>query len=90
LTLVRHIDLADFYERFLSQARVKYSLTPLKDLPVRSNISADSSTIISLKQLNWPPDTAILEAYKVDLAKHKELRSLSDNSSDEGYYGFWY
>ena len=78
LTIVRHIDLPDFYERFLSQAREQYAPKTVKRFATTIEhfsdfLITDFPQIRQLAQLT----PVILESYKGYLAKTQKIKIVN-------------
>jgi hypothetical protein len=78
LTIARHIDLPDFYERFLAEARVQYSPPSVKRFATTiehfsSFLSRDFPQIHQLAQLA----PAIIESYKAHLVKTQKVKVVN-------------
>jgi len=78
LTIVRHIDLPDFFERFLSDAKLQH--TPQTVLRFKSLIghfshflSMDFSQVKQLAQLT----PVVIESYKIYLSKTKKPKIVN-------------
>jgi hypothetical protein len=78
LTIVRHIDLADFYERFLAQAGDLYTPQSIRRFSstighFNSFIKAELPQVCQLAQLT----PAIIESYKAHLVKTQKPKAVN-------------
>ena len=78
LTITRHIDLADFYERFLSEASTQHGLKTVKRFTTtikhfNSFLSGNFPQIHQLAQLT----PVIIESYKVHLVKTQKVKIVN-------------
>ena len=78
LTMTRHIDLPDFYERFLSEARAQHSPPSVKRFTstikhFSSFLDADFPQVRRLAQLT----PAVVESYKIYLVKTQKPKIVN-------------